>query len=122
VLFRFNGPIVFFSANYFKRSALAALEKSGPGTYWFVVDMLPVTSLDITGIQMARELYEELKLRGVELVAAGRLGEMIEAQTRMGITEDNRLPVRRYGTMRKAVQAFRKEHPEMPAAPQGQSF
>jgi high affinity sulfate transporter 1 len=114
VLFRFNGPVVFFSANHFKRTALAALEKSGPGIYWFVVDMLPLTSFDITGRQMARELYEELKLRGVELVAAGRLGEIIEAQTRMGIAERNRLPIRHYSTMRKAVQAFRKEHPEVP--------
>ena len=111
VLFRFNGPVVFFSANYFKRSALAALEKHGRDARWFVVDMLPLTSFDITGMQMARELHEELKLRGVELVAAGRLGETLESQTRMGIGEKHRLPIRHYSTLRKAVQAFRKEYP-----------
>ena len=72
-----------------------------------VVDMLPLTSFDITGMQMARELHEELKLRGVELVAAGRLGETLESQTRMGIGEKHRLPIRHYSTLRKAVQAFR---------------
>jgi high affinity sulfate transporter 1 len=111
VLFRFNGPVVFFSANYFKRQALAALEKHEPGVRWFVVDMLPLTSFDITGIQMARELYDELKLRGVELVTAGRQGETQEAQNRMGIPEEDRLPIRQFSTMRKAVQAFRKEYP-----------
>jgi high affinity sulfate transporter 1 len=116
VLFRFNGPVVFFSANYFKRSALAALEKHEPGVRWFVVDMLPLTSFDITGIQMARELYDELKLRGVELVTAGRQGEMLESQNRMGVPEEDRLPIRQFSTMRKAVQAFRKEFPmETPA-------
>jgi high affinity sulfate transporter 1 len=111
VLFRFNGPVVFFSANYFKRTALAALARHQPGVRWFVVDMLPLTSFDITGLQMARELHHELRLRGVELVAAGRLGESIESQTRMGISEESRLPIRHYSTMRKAVQAFRKEYP-----------
>lgn len=121
VLFRFNGPVVFFSANYFKRTALAAVERHEPGVRWLVVDMLPLTSFDITGMQLARELYEELKRRGVELVAAGRLGESIEAQTRMGIAESMRLPIRHYSTMRKAVQAFRKEYPAeaMPPADSG---
>jgi high affinity sulfate transporter 1 len=111
ILFRFNGPLVFFNAPYFKRSALVAIDKAGPGVKWFVVDMLPLTSFDITGMHTARELFEELKLRGIELVAAGRLGETIETQTRRGITEASRLPVRRYSTLRKAVQAFRKEFP-----------
>jgi high affinity sulfate transporter 1 len=114
VLFRFNGPVVFFSAPYFKRSALAAIEKAGPGVRWFVVDMLPLTSFDITGIHAARDLFEELKLRGIELVAAGRLGEMIELQTRKGINDTSRLPIRRYSTLRKAVQAFRTEFPAQP--------
>ncbi len=117
VLFRFNGPVVFFSANYFKRTALAAVESHEPGVRWLVVDMLPLTSFDITGMQSARELYEELRRRGIELVAAGRLGESIEAQTRMGIAESTRLPIRHYSTMRKAVQAFRKEYPAQSAPP-----
>jgi len=111
VLFRFNGPVVFFSANYFKRTALAAVERHEPDVRWLIVDMLPLTSFDITGLQLVRDLYEELRHRGVELVAAGRLGESIEAQTRMGIAEGKRLPIRHYSTMRKAVQAFRKEYP-----------
>ncbi len=117
VLFRFNGPVVFFTANYFKRTALAAVESHEPGVRWLVVDMLPLTSFDITGMQSARELYEELRRRGIELVAAGRLGESIEAQTRMGIAESKRLPIRHYSTMRKAVQAFRKEYPAQSAPP-----
>ena len=117
VLFRFNGPVVFFSANYFKRTALAAVERYEPGVRWLVVDMLPLTSFDITGMQLVRELHDELKHRGVELVAAGRLGESIEAQTRMGIGESRRLPIRHYSTMRKAVQAFRKEYPAEAAPP-----
>ena len=112
VLFRFNGPLVFFSAPYFKRSALAALDKAGPGVKWFVVDMLPLTSFDITGIHAAMELNEELKARGVELIGAGRLGETLEYQRKRGITENaRRVPVRQYSTMRKAVQAFLREHP-----------
>jgi MFS superfamily sulfate permease-like transporter len=117
VLFRFNGPVVFFSANYFKRTALAAVEKYEPGVRWLVVDMLPLTSFDVTGLQLVRDLYDELRHRGIELVAAGRLGESIEAQTRMGISESKRLPIRHYSTMRKAVQAFRKEYSQATKPP-----
>jgi high affinity sulfate transporter 1 len=116
LLLRFNGPLVFFSAPFFKRSALQAVEHAGPGLKWLVIDMLPVTLIDITGIQAARELLEDLKARGICLVTAGRLGEMTEWSRSKKVTESERLPIRRFSTLRKAVQAFRAEQRE-PASP-----
>jgi high affinity sulfate transporter 1 len=69
VLLRFNAPIVFFNAPQFKRAALAA---AGPGSRWLVVDMLPVTMVDATGLLSAMELVAELRARGVTLALAGR--------------------------------------------------
>jgi MFS superfamily sulfate permease-like transporter len=69
VLLRFNAPIVFFNASQFKR---AALDATGPGTRWLVVDMLPVTMVDATGLLTALDLLAELRERGVTLVTAGR--------------------------------------------------
>lgn len=98
VLFRFNGPLVFFNAGYFKREALAAANQQGDGLRWFVLDMIPLTQLDITGIDALLDLQAELASRGVELVAAGRRSESSQ-----GVP-----PVRHYPTLRKALQAYRK--------------
>jgi len=69
VLLRFNAPIVFFNAPQFKR---AAEEAAGPGTRWLVIDMLPVTMIDATGLLTAAELVGALRARGVTLALAGR--------------------------------------------------
>ena len=98
VLFRFNGPLVFFNAGYFKREALAAANQQGDDLRWFVLDMIPLTQLDITGIDALLDLQAELASRGVELVAAGRRSESSQ-----GVS-----PVRHYPTLRKAQQAYRK--------------
>jgi high affinity sulfate transporter 1 len=70
VLLRFNAPIVFFNAPQFKRELLQAAQY--PGTRWVVVDMLPVTMVDATGILTALEAVAELQARGVTVALAGR--------------------------------------------------
>ena len=56
LLVRFNGPIVFFNASFFKSSILQAVEAAGPGLKWLVIDMIPVTIVDMTGLHAARDL------------------------------------------------------------------
>ncbi len=75
LLLRFNGPIVFFNASFFKSSVLDAVEAAGPGLKWLVIDMIPVTIIDLTGLQAARDLIETLHVRGVAFIAAGRVTE-----------------------------------------------
>jgi len=75
ILFRFNSPIVFFNAPYFKREVLAAAQAAGPSLRWLVLDMLPITMIDATGLYMADEVADTLKERGVVLAAAGRQTE-----------------------------------------------
>jgi anti-anti-sigma regulatory factor len=58
-----------FNAPQFKR---AAEEAAGPGTRWLVLDMLPVTMLDATGLLTAIDLVGALRARGVTLALAGR--------------------------------------------------
>jgi high affinity sulfate transporter 1 len=72
LLFRFNAPIVFFNAQYFKRCVLDAVESAGPGLKWFIIDMIPITMIDITGLHAARDVIETLRARGILFIAAGR--------------------------------------------------
>lgn len=106
VLFRFNGPLVFFNAAYFKREALAAADREGAGLRWFVLDMIPLTQLDITGIAALSDLDAELARRGVALVAAARRTESADWLEARGlghrVNEGRHFP-----TLRQAQRAYR---------------
>ena len=107
VLFRFNAPIVFFNAPFFKRSVLEAVEAAGPVLKWFVIDMIPVTMIDITGQQTLADLLETLRVRGVVFIAAGR-----ETEWRHW-AESRRLKsgYRSFPTLRAAFKGYKQENP-----------
>ena len=75
LLFRFNAPITFFNAPYFKRELLRAIDEANPDLRHVVIDLLPVTSIDATGLMTITELATALNARGIGLNAAGRLTE-----------------------------------------------
>jgi MFS superfamily sulfate permease-like transporter len=106
LLFRFNAPIVFFNAPYFRRQALAAAEAAGPDLKWFVIDMIPITMIDATGLYTADELISSLAERGIIFATAGRLTERtLWAKKRLSGGPE----IRRFPTLRAALKAYRQE-------------
>ena len=104
-LFRFNAPLVFFNAPYFKHQALSAIADAGPGLKWFVIDALPVTQVDVTGIYELEDLQQTLRERNVELVIAGSMRDKFDLARKGGLAETT-LDVRHFPTIEQAVQAF----------------
>ena len=74
-LFRFNSPITFFNAPYFKREPTRAVDEAGPNLRHVVIGLPPVASIDATGLLTVTELVPVLGARGVGLNAAGRATE-----------------------------------------------
>lgn len=109
VLWRFNAAVVFFNAAYFKREAMRLIDEAGPSLKWFVVDALPVTSVDVTGTYAIHELHEELKRRGAKLVVAGRRTEVARSLRRQGISEETMADFH-FPTLRQAWRAYRKTY------------
>ncbi len=105
LLFRFNAPIAFFNAPFFKRSVLEAADAAGPDLKWFVIDMIPVTMIDITGLQAATDVIETLRARGVDFIVAGR-----ETEWRQW-AESRRLKpgYRSFPTLRAALKGYLKD-------------
>jgi len=115
VLLRFNAPVVFFNAPQFKRAALEAARR--PGTRWLVVDMLPVTVVDATGILTAVELAAELRARGVTLAAAGRATQWANWARARGIAIED-AGMLRFPTLEEAIAAYRVlNNPPQPGQP-----
>lgn len=105
LFFRFNAPIVFFNAPYFKRELMAAVNAAGPSLKWVVIDMLPVTMIDATGLHTTQEIAGELALRGIELAAAGRQTEWdVWAKSRKFAPEQRKAKI--YPTLKAAMKAF----------------
>ena len=108
VLFRFNAPVVFFNAPYFKREVIAAADAAGSDLKWFVIDMIPVTMVDATGLYAADEVLRSLEARGVLLVAAGRQNEWMNWAEKHQIGS-NFPKIRFFPALSAAVDAYQHE-------------
>lgn len=104
LMFRFNAPLVFFNAPFFKREALAAAERAGPALRWFVLDSLPVTMVDATGVYTLREVIDTLRARGVVVAVAGRRTEWKRWRRLRGFHPRLALPL--YASLEEAESAF----------------
>ena len=108
-VFRFNSPIVFFNAPYFKQVALTAVTSAGPGLRWFVLDAIPVTSHDVTGRQTLFELQRELLARNIAIAVAGRETEILDWRRKRGVDGAGSGQLRFFPTLRLAVHTLQHE-------------
>jgi len=77
-IYRFNSPLTYFNALYFKRRLLKKLTMED-GVECIIVDAVPCfTHLDLSVMAMLSELHVLLKQRGVRLVLAGRKRQMLK--------------------------------------------
>ncbi len=100
LLFRFNAPITFFNAPYFKRALIRVVDEAGPNLRHVVIDLLPVTNIDATGLLTVTELVGILETRGIRLNAAGRATEWRNWARSRGFAGDR---IRIFPTLRQAV-------------------
>ena len=108
VLYRFDGPLTFFNADYFKTRALAVADAAGPELQWFVIDAIPISQIDITGLYALRDLRQRLEARGTVLILAGRKTEILTWFREAGLyrSEHERWI---FPTLRQALKAYHRE-------------
>jgi high affinity sulfate transporter 1 len=70
VLFRWDAPLFFANAEFFKERVLDAVAKSPTSVRWLVVAAEPVTSVDVTAGDTVAELDEMLHGQGIKLCFA----------------------------------------------------
>jgi MFS superfamily sulfate permease-like transporter len=67
VLFRWDAPLFFANAEFFKERILDAVTQSPSQVRWVVVAAEPVTSIDVTAADALVDLDKALLNRGIEL-------------------------------------------------------
>jgi len=70
IIYRFDAPLLFFNADYFKTRILSLVDNAEPKPRWLVLDVDSISQLDSTGAQAINDLVFELQNRGVRLVVA----------------------------------------------------
>lgn len=70
VLFRWDAPLFFANAEFFKERVLDAVSKAPHPVRWFVVAAEPVTSVDVTAADTIAELDKTLHDAGIRLCFA----------------------------------------------------
>jgi MFS superfamily sulfate permease-like transporter len=85
VLFRWDAPLFFANAEFFRDRALNAVTGLRTPTRWLVVAAEPVTSIDVTAADILCELDETLHAAGIELCFAEMKDPVKDKLKRFGL-------------------------------------
>ncbi|TWJ16848.1 SulP family inorganic anion transporter [Geobacter argillaceus] len=85
VLFRWDAPLFFANAEFFREQALRAVSGAPTPTRCIVVAAEPVTDVDITAADVLAELEDELQRAGIELCFAQMKGPVKDHLKRYGL-------------------------------------
>jgi high affinity sulfate transporter 1 len=85
VLFRWDAPLFFANAEFFRDRALAAVAASPTPVRWLVVGAEPVTSVDVTAADIVEELDKTLHAAGIDLCFAEMKDPVKDKLKRFGL-------------------------------------
>jgi MFS superfamily sulfate permease-like transporter len=108
VLLRWDAPLFFANAEFFRDRALAAVADAPTPTRWLVVASEPVTSVDVTSADILAELDDTLHERGIRLGFAELKDPVKDKLRRFGISD--RFDGFYFATIGEAVSAYVKAH------------
>lgn len=87
IIYRFDAPLLFFNADFFKARVRDVLDKAEVRTEWFLLDTESISSIDITAAAKLEEVYGELAQKGIVLAIARAKGPLRKMLERTGITK-----------------------------------
>ena len=70
IMYRFDAPLYFANANYFRERVLRLIDESSEPVRWFLWDAETITTIDSTAGQMLLGLIKELKRRDITFAVA----------------------------------------------------
>ncbi|HCI3973429.1 TPA: SulP family inorganic anion transporter [Pseudomonas aeruginosa] len=105
VIYRFDAPLLFFNADYFKQRALAVVDGSErPNAV--LLNAEAMTNLDISGLATLHEVQQILKAQGVHLSLARVTGQTLDLLQRSSMLGEIKPPLV-FSSVRSGVSAYR---------------
>ncbi|MBH9197687.1 SulP family inorganic anion transporter [Pseudomonas aeruginosa] len=105
VIYRFDAPLLFFNADYFKQRVLAVVDGSErPNAV--LLNAEAMTNLDISGLATLHEVRQILKAQGVHLSLARVTGQTLDLLQRSSMLGEIKPPLV-FSSVRSGVSAYR---------------
>ncbi|WP_368772593.1 SulP family inorganic anion transporter [Pseudomonas aeruginosa] len=105
VIYRFDAPLLFFNADYFKPRVLAVVDGSErPNAV--LLNAEAMTNLDISGLATLHEVQQILKAQGVHLSLARVTGQTLDLLQRSSMLGEIKPPLV-FSSVRSGVSAYR---------------
>ncbi|HCD6615814.1 TPA: SulP family inorganic anion transporter [Pseudomonas aeruginosa] len=105
VIYRFDAPLLFFNADYFKQRVLAVVDSSErPNAV--LLNAEAMTNLDISGLATLHEVQQILKAQGVHLSLARVTGQTLDLLQRSSMLGEIKPPLV-FSSVRSGVSAYR---------------
>lgn len=114
LIYRFESPLTFFNADYFRRRIEHLVRTQHPR--WVVIDAIAMSKNDLTGVLAIDELRRSLQQQGVVLAIAGRTVQLVKRMTRAGRPPE-RTGILFYPSRRAALLAYQQQFGEPNANP-----
>lgn len=107
VVYRYDAPLFFANAENFIRRALEAVDSAVPAARWLLINAEANVEIDLTAVDVLRQLDLELRTRGVHLALARVKQDMRDDLAKAGffevVSEDFIFP-----TLPTSVEAYEK--------------
>jgi len=87
MIYRFEAPILFFNADFFKKRVLEITDNEKEKIQYFILDASPVLRIDITSSDVIEDLIFELKARNVVFGIAKVNGEVNAILQKSGVKD-----------------------------------
>lgn len=85
LVYRFDAPIFFPNAEYFKSRVLALVDAADPPPRWLLLNAEAIVYLDSTAVDALARLHEQLSERGIVLAVARAKGPVRDLLQRTGL-------------------------------------
>ncbi len=105
VIYRFDAPLLFFNADYFKQRVLAVVDGSEQPNA-VLLNAEAMTNLDISGLATLHEVQQILKAQGVHLSLARVTGQTLDLLQRSSMLGEIKPPLV-FSSVRSGVSAYR---------------
>ncbi|MDR1304320.1 MAG: SulP family inorganic anion transporter [Verrucomicrobiales bacterium] len=106
LIYRFESPLTFFNADYFRQRVAQLVAAAGGPVRWVLLDAVSITDSDVTGMLAVKRLEAELRAQRIRLAVAGRAAEFAEWLRQRGLrTADVNITL--FASKHEALAAFR---------------
>jgi SulP family sulfate permease len=107
LMYRFDAPLYFANANFFRERVLHLIETADEPIKWFLWDAETITSIDSTAGKMLDKLFSDLRAKHIVFAVARMKGSVREIASRSQHLSKDLEKAPHYSSLGRAIESFK---------------